>query len=244
MKLVDRVGIVTGAASGIGRASAIALAREGASLVLADMTVGAGQEAADEICRSGGQAIFVETDVASAAQCKRMVSAAMERFGKLDLVVNNAAILGPMAPLIDFPLDAWSKTIAVNLSGVFYCLQAEIPILAKAGGTIVNIASIAGLTGFPQQSAYIAAKHGVVGLTKAVCVEYGPQGIRCNCIAPGSTATPMITNAASPEFFDALPARRIGQPQEIADAVVWLSSDASSYVNGICLPVDGGYMAT
>jgi len=243
--LKDRVGVVTGAASGIGRASAIALAKQGAALVIADVNAAGGNETCEEIRRSGGQAVFLETDISSAEQCERLAAAAVKHFGKLDLAVNNAAVQGPTALLADYPLDGWAKVIGVNLSGVFYGMRAQIPLLQKAGGgTIVNITSISGLISFTHQSGYVAAKHGVVGLTKAACNEYGPLGIRCNCIAPGATETAMLPNGASKEFLDALPSRRSAQPREIAAAVVWLSSEASSYVNGVCLPVDGGYLVT
>ena len=172
-----------------------------------------------------------------------MAAAATRHFGRLDLALNNAAIQGPSAPIAEYPLDGWATTLGINLSGVFYCMRAEIPLLlAGGGGAIVNVASISGLISFPNQSGYVAAKHGVVGLTKAACNEYGPLGIRCNAIAPGATETPMLPGGISREFRDVLPARRAAQPEEIAAAAVWLCSPASSYVNGACLPVDGGYL--
>jgi NAD(P)-dependent dehydrogenase (short-subunit alcohol dehydrogenase family) len=241
--LSGKVGIVTGAANGIGRASALALAREGAALVLADRDEAEGAAACRAIAAAGGAAVFVATDVSDPAACLRMAAAAREHFGRLDFALNNAAIQGPAALLVDYPLDGWAATLATNLSGVFYCLRAEIPLmLASGGGAIVNVASISALISFQHQSAYVASKHGVLGLTKAACNEYGPRGIRCNAIAPGATETAMLPGGISTEFRDALPARRAAQPEEIAEAAVWLCSPCSSYVNGACLPVDGGYL--
>lgn len=241
--LAGKVGIVTGAASGIGRAAALAFAREGVALVLADRDEAGGAATCKTVLDAGGRAIFLATDVSDAEACVRMVAAASHHFGRLDLALNNAAIQGPYAPIAEYPLDGWAATLGINLSGVFYCLRAEIPLLlASGGGAIVNVASISGLISFQNQSGYVAAKHGVVGLTKAACNEYGPLGIRCNAIAPGATETPMLPGGISAEFRDVLPARRAAQPEEIAEAAVWLCSPRSSYVNGMCMPVDGGYL--
>lgn len=239
-----KAGLVTGAANGIGRATALTLSRRGASLILADRDRAGGEAVAAAIRYGGGEAHFIETDVSRLEDCERLVDAARRRFGRLDIAVNNAAIIGVLAPLAEHPISAWHDTIGVNLTGVFYCLRAELPLMLESGGgSIVNLTSIAGLIATPNQTAYIAAKHGVVGLTRSVCTDYGASGIRCNAIAPGATETAMLPGGIiSDEFRAALPARRAGKPEEIADAIVWLCSPASSYVNGVCFPVDGGYL--
>jgi NAD(P)-dependent dehydrogenase (short-subunit alcohol dehydrogenase family) len=250
-ELKNKVAVITGAASGIGRATALRFAEEGAKLALADIDTRAGKALAAELNRQGTEALFTKTDVARAADCERLVADVVEHFGRLDIAFNNAGISDGAAPLttIDYPLEQWDRMIAVNLSSVFYCLRYQVrAMLESGGGAIVNTASIAGQIGFAGTPAYVASKHGVVGLTKVVAVEYAARGIRCNAIAPGFIDTPMTKPIlAVPQFRDMLaatvPALRAGRPEEIANLVVWLSSDRASYANGACYAVDGGFLA-
>ncbi len=248
-----KVALVTGAASGIGRATALAFAKAGASLVLGDLDAVDGTEVAAEAETLGVKAVFVRTDVSVAADCERLVEAARRNFGRLDCAFNNAGVSGGgpnRVPTGEYPLDRWQQVIDVNLSGVFYCLHYELPLLLESGGgTIVNTASTAGSTGMPNIVAYVASKHGVIGLTRAVCEEYAAKGIRCNAVAPGITETGMTgrffaapDGAVARDALAQIPAGRFGRPMDIAEAVLWLSSPASAYVNGHCLPVDGGYL--
>ncbi len=246
-----RVAIVTGAASGIGRATARAFAEAGMSLALSDVAVEAGQALAAELRASSARAEFFRADVSNPDDCKRLVQSTVEKFGALHAAFNNAGITdGPVPPgTADYPLDLWQRIIAVNLSGVFYCLRYQIPEMLKSGGgAIVNTSSIAGQIAFPGVPGYVASKHGVVGLTKVVAAEYGARGIRCNAVGPGFIETPMTNdvfgNAQVRNMLLAgVPSARIGTAEEIARAVLWLCSDAASYVNGAYIPVDGGYLA-
>jgi len=250
-ELKDKVALITGAATGIGRATAELFAREGARLVLVDYNADQGEALAAELKKAGTQALFVRTDVSKAADCEAAVKAAVDTFGRLDAAFNNAGISdGPMPPgFIDYPLELWDRMMAVNLSGVFYCMRYQLrAMLATSGkGAIVNTASIAGQIAFPGIPGYVAGKHGVVGLTKAAAVEYGGKGIRCNALAPGFIKTPMTAPVfASAEFQGmvpmAVPMGRVAEPDEVAQAALWLCSDRSSYVNGSCVAVDGGFL--
>lgn len=246
-----RVAIVTGAASGIGRATARVFAEAGMSLALSDVAVDAGEALAAELRASGARAEFVRTDVSKPEDCERLVQFAVEKFGALHVAFNNAGITdGPLPPgTADYPLDLWQRIIAVNLSGVFYCLRYQIPAMLKSGGgAIINTSSIAGQIAFPGVPGYVASKHGVVGLTKVVAAEYGARGIRCNAVGPGFIETPMTSDVFGNDqvrsmLLAGVPSGRIGTAEEIARAVLWLSSDAASYVNGAYIPVDGGYLA-
>lgn len=250
-ELQDKVAIITGAASGIGRAAALRFAGEGAKLALADLDASAGDALVAELRARGSEAFFRRVDVADAAQCQALVDAAVAHYGRLDCAFNNAGISdGPVPPgTIDYPLELWDRMIAVNLSGVFYGLRAQIrAMLANGGGAIVNTASIAGQIGLAGIPGYVAGKHGVVGLTKTVAVEYGAHNIRCNAVAPGFVETPMIKPVmAAPQFREmaasTVPAGRVGTAEEIANVVVWACSDRASYVNGAVLAADGGFLA-
>jgi NAD(P)-dependent dehydrogenase (short-subunit alcohol dehydrogenase family) len=246
----NKVAIVTGAASGIGRASARLFAQRGASVVVADIDATGGAETAQIVNDEGGTAVFQETDVANPDAVERMVMRAVGEFGRLDFAHNNAGIAGAGQPIPDYPLDQWYRGIDVMLNGVFLGMRFEIPaILASGGGAIVNTSSGAGLIGFPGMSAYVAAKHGVIGLTKTAALEFGAQGVRVNAICPGTAYSRMVDDwlQGDPENLAQVaalhPIGRIANPEEIAEAAIWLCSDAASFMLGAAIPVDGGYTA-
>jgi len=249
-RVEGKVALVTGGASGIGRATALTFAREGAKLVVADMNEEGGHQTVHMITENGGEAIFVQVDVSNATAVEAMISTAVATYGRLDCAHNNAGISsGVRALTADYPEERWQQVIAVNLTGVWLCMKYEIPqMLSQGGGTIVNTASIAGLIGGAGGAAYTASKHGVVGLTKTAALEYAQQGIRVNCVCPGYIQTPMTaSNLSDPERQAQIIARepigRVGTPEEVAEAVVWLCSDAASFVTGHTMTVDGGYVA-
>ena len=243
-----KVAIVTGAASGIGAAIAKALARDGASVVLADLDVRGADDVAAEIKAAGGTATVTETNVADAVEVEAMVEVAKRTYGGLHLAVNNAGIGGPSAPTGEYPLDGWQKVIDTNLNSVFYGMRYEIPaILASGGGAIVNMASILGSVGFANSSAYVAAKHGVVGVTKAAAMEYAKHGIRINAIGPAFIDTPLLSknlDEAALAYIRTLhPIGRLGTPEEVAALTSFLLSGEASFVTGSYHLVDGGYVA-
>jgi NAD(P)-dependent dehydrogenase (short-subunit alcohol dehydrogenase family) len=245
-----RVALVTGGASGIGRSAAQLFAAGGARVLVTDLDTDGGEAAVAGITDQGGDAQFLPVDVADPDQVDSMVAVAVERFGRLDVAFNNAGTSGTYAPLDEQTLDDWDRVVAVNLTSVFNCLRAEIPaMLESGGGAIVNTASAAGLMGFANLPAYVATKHGVIGLTKSVALEYARKGIRVNAVCPGTVRTAMFERfAGSDEAVESMgamaPIGRIGESDEIAEAVVWLCSDAASFVTGHAMAVDGGVLAT
>jgi NAD(P)-dependent dehydrogenase (short-subunit alcohol dehydrogenase family) len=253
--LDGKVALVTGGASGIGRATALTFAREGAKLIIADMNIDGGQQTVHMITENGGDATFVQVDVSNATAVEAMISKAVETYGRLDCAHNNAGISGrgiggeQRMLTAEYPEERWHHVIATNLTGVWLCMKHEIAQMLRQGsGVIVNTASVAGLIGVRGISAYVASKHGVVGLTKTAALEYATEGIRVNCVCPGVIHTPMTERGLSnPELRTRMiasePVGRVGEPKEIAEAVVWLCSDAASFVTGHTMTVDGGYVA-
>lgn len=243
--------MVTGGSTGIGRASSLAFARAEAKVVVSDVNVNGGEETVRLIRDSGGEALFVKADVAKASEVEALIKQGVDTYGRLDCAFNNAGISGAIgASTHEYPDESWERVIGINLKGVWLCMKYEIPqMLRQAGGAIVNTASIWGLVGAAGASAYVASKHGVVGLTRAAALEYASQGIRINAVNPGTIRTPILEPfiAAIPEFESMMTARhpigRIGMPEEVAEAVLFLCSDAASFVIGQTLAVDGGYTA-
>jgi NAD(P)-dependent dehydrogenase (short-subunit alcohol dehydrogenase family) len=244
-----QVAIVTGAATGIGRSDALALATAGAVVVVSDVDAGRGKDVVREIEAGGGEATFVEADVADDAAVGALVGYTVQRFGGLDIACNNAGIEGTPATTDACTRENWDHIIAVNLTGVWSCMRHELPaMLARGGGSIVNIASVAGLVGFANAPAYVASKHGVVGLTKTAALEYAERGVRVNAVCPGVIRTEMIERftGGSAEAEAAMvamePVGRLGVPEEVADAVLWLAADGASFVTGQAIAVDGGFV--
>ncbi|MFJ3187602.1 SDR family NAD(P)-dependent oxidoreductase [Streptomyces halstedii] len=241
-----KVGLVTGAGSGIGRAIASGLARRGAAVAVLDLDEAAAHETAEEITGAGGRAIAIRVDIADEDSVRSAISRTVAEFGRLDLAVNNAGVPSSGRQLTGMPAQEWERVLRINLTGTFFCLKHGIPELRRAGGgAIVNIASGGGLHAIPLSPAYVAGKHGVVGLTKAAAVDYAADGIRVNAVAPGMTRTAHLDRAVEGTGLIAqhtalTPLGRLAAPDEIADAAVWLCSDESSYITGTTLSVDGG----
>ncbi len=250
--LQDKIALVTGAGSGIGRATSLVMAREGATLVVSDINAEGGEETLSAVKSMGGDGIFVHADVSKNDEVEALIAQVVQTYGRLDCAYNNAGIEGYMAGrLHEYPEDTWDRLIDINLKGVWLCLKHEIPrMLEQGGGAIVNTASAAGLVGSRRLSAYVASKHAVVGLTKAAALEYAADGVRVNAVCPGIIDTPMVARLISGREADyeaTIPNRqpigRLGTPAEIAESVAWLCSDAASLVTGLAMAVDGGFTA-
>lgn len=249
MQLLDKkIAIVTGAGSGIGKAIAMLYAAEGAKIIASDLDEKGGQDTVAAIKANGGEAIFVKADTSHPEESKKVVDLAVKEYGGLHIAVNNAGIGGPIKPTGEYPIEGWDKVIAINLSGVFYGMRYQIPaMLASGGGSIVNMASILGKVGTKGSAAYVAAKHGVIGLTETSALEYASQGIRINAIGPGYILTPLLTKNLDDATMKMLaglhPIGRLGKPEEVAELSLWLNSDKASFVTGAYYNVDGGYLA-
>jgi NAD(P)-dependent dehydrogenase (short-subunit alcohol dehydrogenase family) len=245
--------LITGGGGGIGRATALAFAREGARVAVADLVAEAARETVALVNAVGGQAISLSGDVSRDADVRAMIAAVVDTYGRLDCAFNNAGIAGWQVDAVgkrtaEWSEEAFDRMIAVNLKGVWLCMRHELPQMqAQGGGVIVNTASIAGLAGLPTSSAYVAAKHGVVGLTKTAAIEYAEVNIRVNAVCPGYIRTPMTEpgmRLRGEAILGQTPFKRLGNPEEIAEMVLWLCSERASYVSGAAYNVDGGYMAT
>lgn len=245
--LENKVAIVTGAGSGIGKAISLLYATEGAKIVVSDIDEKGGNETVSEIKALGGEAIFVKADTSKPDDNKNVVERAVKTFGGLHIAVNNAGIGGPISPVGEYPIDGWDKTISINLSGVFYGLRYQIPaMISSGGGSIVNMASILGKVGTKGSAAYVAAKHGVIGLTEAAALEYAAQKIRINAVGPGYINTPLLESlddATMKALVGLHPMGRLGNAEEVAALALWLNSDKASFVTGAYYNVDGGYLA-
>ena len=248
--MTGKVALVTGGSSGIGRATCVRFAQEGAAVVLAARRVAEGEQTAQLVREAGGEALFVRTDVARPADVQALVTACLARYGRLDYACNNAGTEGAILPLVECSEAQWDTIIGTNLKGTWLCMKAEVPPMrAQGGGAIVNVASVAGLIGFPGLGPYVATKHGIIGLTKTAAMEHAQDHIRVNVVCPGLIDTAMADRfTGGPQtdverFLISLkPMRRRGASAEVAEAIVWLCSDAASYVTGHSMVVDGGFM--
>lgn len=246
-----KVALITGAASGLGRATALLFAQHGAKVIVSDITIDGGHETVKMIQDKGGDATFIECNVANEESVNNLISKTIETYERLDFGINNAGIGGIWTATHKYPTDNFEKVMAINTTGVFMCMRAELDVMTKQGsGAIVNVSSVAGLSGFPNNVAYAASKHAVVGMTKSAGLEYAKKGIRVNAVCPVFTITPLVTgmfDVIGDDMKDkleaAIPMKRFGKPEEIAEAIVWLCSDASSFITGHALPIDGGMVA-
>jgi len=248
-RMMGKVALVTGGGSGIGRAICLEFANEGASVIVSDINESGGQETAAMINAAHvDQSMFVRADSSSAEDNKRLIEQILEKFGALHVACNNAGIGGPIAFTAEYPEDGWRRVIDTNLSGVFYGMRYQIPaMLQSGGGSIVNISSILGAVGTRMSPAYVAAKHGLVGLTKAAALEYADKNIRINTVGPGYIVTPMLTNNLDKDVIEQAkslhPIGRLGKPEEVSALVTFLASGEASFITGSYFAVDGGYLA-
>ena len=249
-KFEGKVCLITGAGSGIGRAASLAFAKHGATIIVSDVAIEGGEETVEMVKRAGGKAEFIRVNVSKSAEVDQMVEQVVKKHGRLDIAINNAGIGGPWGRLSDITFADWDQVMDINLSGVFYCMKAELTAMAEMKtGVIINVSSIAGLRGLAHSSAYSASKHAVIGLTKSAALEYARANIRINAVCPAFTRSPLfdkmfeIDPSYQEKLLKNIPMRRYGEPGDIADAMVWLASDDASFVTGQCLPLDGGMTA-
>ena len=247
MLLENKVALVTGAGSGIGRAIAVSFAAEGAQVVVSDIDEPGGQATVEHITSAGGKAVFFRADTSSPRDSEALVEEAVRRYQALHVAVNNAGIGGPIAPVGEYPIEGWDKVIAVNLSGVFYGMRHQLgAVVQSGGGSIVNISSILGQVGYRGSAAYVSAKHGLIGLTRNAALEYAPYKVRVNVVGPAFIRTPLI-QGLTPDVLKRLegqhPIGRLGESSEVAELVLWLASDKASFVTGSYYAIDGGYLA-
>ncbi|MCX2475347.1 glucose 1-dehydrogenase [Pedobacter sp. MC2016-05] len=247
--LQNKVVIITGAGSGIGQTTAIQFAAAGSKVIVADFSDKGGNETVQKIKEAGGEATFIKTDVSNNEDVQAMVARTVEVYGRLDCAFNNAGVGGTSAPIHDFPEDIFDNTVAIDLKGVFLCMKYELQQFLKqdGAGSIINMASVSGLNATPNMVAYSASKFAVIGMTKTAAIEYAERGIRVNAVCPGSIETPGLTQGEFGKFLDMYrshqPMKRFGTPEEVANAVLWLSSDEASLITGVSLPTDGGLSA-
>jgi len=246
-QLENKVALITGSGSGIGKAAAILFAGQGAKVVISEINESHGHSVVEKIKQKGGDAFFIKADSSKPEDNEALIKQTIQKYGRLDIAVNNAGIGGPLSATGEYPIDGWQKVIDINLSGVFYGLRYQIPVMLEKGGSIINVASILGQAGTKFSPAYVAAKHGVVGLTKAAALEYADKNIRINSIGPGYIKTPLVMNSLDDAARNALvglhPIGRLGESEEIAELILWLASSKSSFVTGAYYPIDGGYLA-
>ena len=248
LNLKGKVAFVTGGASGIGEACSLMLANQGAAVAVVDLKLDTAQSVADQINSKGGKAIALAADVSDEAQVAKAVNDTVAQLGRLDIAVNNAGIGGDQAPTADQTVEGWRKVISINLDGVFYCMKNQIPQMLKTGGgSIINMASILGQVGFANSAGYVAAKHGVVGLTKSAALEYATEKIRVNSVGPGFINTPLLA-ALPKEALEPIAqlhaVKRLGESEEVAALVTFLASDEASFITGNYYAVDGGYLTS
>ncbi|CAN5142023.1 SDR family NAD(P)-dependent oxidoreductase [soil metagenome] len=247
MELKNKIALITGAASGIGESVALLFAKEGAKVVLTDINTEKAEAVVEKIKSTGGEAIFFKADTSNPEDSEKSVAKAVKNFGRLDIAVNNAGIGGPIAPVGEYEIAGWDKVIGINLSGVFYGMRYQIPaMLENRSGSIINVASILGNVGTANSGAYVAAKHGVVGLTKSAALEYSSKGLRINSVGPGYIKTPLLEGLDQEvleQLVDMHPIGRLGEADEVAQIILWLAGERSSFVTGSYYPVDGGYLA-
>lgn len=253
--LMGKVALVTGGSSGIGRATALVFAREGARVVIADLSVEGGEETARFVRNSGAEATFVKTDVSQPAEVAAMVNMAVSTYGRLDCAFNNAGVAGARGTFVDYPEDEWERIIRVNLKGIWLCMKYELrQMLTQGSGAIVDTASTMAVAGSPNACAYAAGSHGIAGLVKCAALEYAKRNIRVNAVCPGVIRTPLIETflprapgneraSVEAQLAARSPMERMGTPEEVAEAVVWLCSGNASFVNGALVPLDGGFLA-
>jgi len=247
-QLESKVAVITGAGSGIGAATALLFAAQGAKVIVSDINEQACQDVTKQILLAGGQAYAVKTDVSDPLQCEALVAEALKQYNKLGPAVNNAGIGGESNATGDMSIEGWNKVIAINLSSIFYCMKYEIAAMLSQGGCIVNMASILGQVGFANAAGYVAAKHGVIGLTQTAAIEYAARNIRINAVGPGFIETPLLTAAGMDDTMKRQiatlhPIGRLGRPEEVAELILWLSTAKASFVNGAYYPVDGAYLS-